>query len=266
MAGYVLGNLDPAEVEELQQLLALHPQLTQEIDQLQETLAQVPHSLPSQEPSDRLLTKILHSVPASASARGLFAADPLPIAPPQPTRLRRRAIPIALGSIAAVAVLALGVENNRLQQQLREQKFENIQLQQQAQADLDQLRQQLRQVEPVVAALQQPGAVIYSLEGTGPARTASGTLVMTSNQQMLAVTHNLPPLPGGRVYRVWGVANPAATPAFCGEFNSSPTGLVQWSPPVEICRSVPIRVLITINPVTDPPLPGGDLVMHSRGR
>jgi hypothetical protein len=56
MAGYVLGDLTPAQVH---QLLALHPELVGEVEQLQEVLALLPLALPEVYPSPQLRSQIL---------------------------------------------------------------------------------------------------------------------------------------------------------------------------------------------------------------
>jgi anti-sigma factor RsiW len=102
MAGFVMGNLNPEEAEEFHHLLARDPSLVDESDLLQEILECLPYGLPEEEPTPQLREKIL------ARAEN-------------PRRLywyRSRNFQAATGAIAALLVLALGVDNYRLRQTL----------------------------------------------------------------------------------------------------------------------------------------------------
>lgn len=57
LAGYVLGDLSPAEQTLLEDYLKTHPEAYQEIDALERTLALVPLALPEPSPAPRLQTK-----------------------------------------------------------------------------------------------------------------------------------------------------------------------------------------------------------------
>ncbi|MGK7928402.1 MAG: hypothetical protein AB4290_24700 [Spirulina sp.] len=97
MAGFVMGNLSPEEAEEFQHLLARDPRLIHESHLLQEILECLPYGLPEEEPPPQLRDRIL------AGARN-----------------PRRSLPFKTfaGAIAAVLVLALGIDNYRLRQSL----------------------------------------------------------------------------------------------------------------------------------------------------
>jgi anti-sigma-K factor RskA len=76
LAGFVMGDVSPEELEQVNQLLADHPELQEEIDQLQFTLSLLPLALPETSPSPALKEKILQSAtppePQSVKPWGWF--------------------------------------------------------------------------------------------------------------------------------------------------------------------------------------------------
>lgn len=232
LAGHALGNLSPQEAESLRQVLTDHPDLTAEVDRLQEVLALMPYDVTDHEPPTHLRDSILAAAQADEPPLRLFQ---------EPARKRSPIRWLALGSaVAAAACLALAVENYRLRQE----------------ADSN---------RPIIAALQQPNAQLYALQGTENAAGASGSIVITPDQrQVLVVVQNLPQLPQGRAYRLWAMPK-NSQPAFCGQFNTSTSGTVStlWVVDQAAC-SAPTQLLITDESATAPPVPQGDLVMQSR--
>ena len=101
MAGFVMGNLSPEEAEEFQHLLARDPDLVEDSDRLQEVLACLPYGLPEEQPSPQLRSRIL------ARAEN-----------PAPRRVRSLNLKMMSGAIAALFVLALGIDNYQLRQTL----------------------------------------------------------------------------------------------------------------------------------------------------
>jgi len=294
MAGYALGDLSPEEIEELQRLIAENPNLRAEVASLQEVLALMPYALPQQEPSAPLRDAILATVEANP-APGLSNQDnshsnshsnshnnstdttdgsanshsvnshsvntvssELSIAPLQTVESGKVSTPQGKrrslrrgswastgyrigGAIAAVALVALGIDNYRL-------------------------RQETQQAKSVIAALQQRGTQTIALEGTEAANTASGSLLVAKDQQVFIVAQNLPVLPEGQVYRLWAMPASGKNPTFCGQFSGRTNGSVttQWVTPEVGCQSTTVQMLITSEKASDPPVPRGSLVMHSR--
>jgi anti-sigma-K factor RskA len=248
LAGYTLGNLSSEEVEALQQLLIEHPELTAEVDRLQEVLALIPYNVPEQEPPVHLKDSILAAAQADQGIPQLFeaplASQPEPSAP-QSSQTPRRNLArwLVVGSaVAAVALLALGIENYRL-------------------------RQAAQTNQAIIATLQQPNAALYALEGTENAVQASGSIVVAQNQQVLVVAQNLPSLPQGQTYRLWALSANSQQPAYCGQFNTDEAGTIStlWSPSEARCSTAPTQLLITAELESDPPVPKGELVMKSQG-
>ena len=269
IAGYALGDLSPEEAEELQRLLADHPDLTAEVASLQEVLALMPYALPQHEPSSQLRDSILAiaqpnaplevsnnapssspiaTLPSAASREKNRQAESGQDQAPQKNLRRsyRRGAWAATGygiggTIAAVALIALGLDNYRL-------------------------RQETQQAKSIIAALEARGTQTIAMEGTKSANAASGSLVVAEDRQVFMVAKNLPVLPAGQVYRLWAMPASGKNPAFCGEFSAKTNGSVttQWVTPEANCQSTTVQMLITSEKATDPPIPQGSLVMHSR--
>lgn len=270
IAGYALGDLSPEEAEELQHLLAENPDLMAEVASLQEVLALMPYGLPQQEPAVQLRDSILTAVGSSSAGGNSSTGSPTDSPtgnsfahrkdsePPNNRsiaslqaigreesglhRSRRRSAWYGMGgAIAALALVALGIDNYRL-------------------------RQETQQAKSVIAALQQRGTQTIALEGTQEANAASGSLLIAESRQVFIVTKDLPVLPEGQVYRLWAMPSSGKNPAFCGQFSAKTNGSVttQWVTPEVSCQSTTVQMLITSENASDPPLPKGSLVMQSR--
>jgi len=177
IAGYVLGDLSPAEAAELETLLAEHPELIQEIAAVQQTL-------------DLSYAPLEVAPPASLRARVLSAGQPSAETQAsragaktlQPSAPRRLLWGRAAGVAAAAVIVALGIANYRLWQTLES-----------LQAD-----------RPEQPSLETP--LTYTLKGTEIAQNAIAEIVvdpMTLNARL--EVEDLPPLQAGKVYVLWTV-------------------------------------------------------------
>ncbi len=191
-AGYVVGDLDRAEAEAFQQLLAENPALVAEVERLQSTLDQVVYSLNSVEPPPHLQSAIL------AAATSTFQ-------PSQPkSRFRWQ---FAIGGVAALLILALGVDNYRL-------------------------RQDFQIAQDINSLLQQSQTQLFSLKAVNTSDTAAGSFVVNLGQrQGILAVQNLVAPPTGKVYRLWAIADGEKIP--CGTLNTISQGKVLekfWMP------------------------------------
>ncbi len=258
LAGYALGDLSPEEQATMQKLLAEHPGLKAEVMAYEETMALVPYALEPQTPPADLELSILS---AAQTVRQ----------PPSGQRRRnvRQATPWYQAGMAAAALViaVVGVDNYRLRQQ-RTVLAEQLATAQTDRQTLETAMAQLEQeqaaanFEQVVEILRQPNALVYSLEGTEKAATSSGSLLtLPDHSKVQLVSHNLPVLPQGQVYRLWSVATETSSPMFCGEFNNTEVGNVQWTVPDTRCNARPVKVIITVDAMIDPPVPKGPAVL-----
>lgn len=255
LAGYALGNLSPEERATLQTILTQRPELKAEVLAYQETLAMVPYALEPQSLPAALEDSIMAAAGGHRATRSPSRGRRLP---------RPRWYSAALAA-AGLLIAIVGVDNYRLRQQQitfeaqlasRQAEIETLK------ADLLAAVETKPDFEDVVEILRQPNALIYSLQGTDNAVTSSGSLLTLPNHsEVQLVSHNLPVLPEGQVYRLWSVATVGATPMFCGQFNNTDIGNVQWTVPDATCNATPVQVIITVDAVVDPQVPTGEAVL-----
>ncbi len=229
LAGYVLGDLSPAEAEQVQRLLTDCPDLVNQVDQLREILATIPYSLPAVMPSASLRTSVLTATTNLPDARS-----------PQRTGRSPR---LVWGSVAAMLVVALGLDNARLRQTMNTN-----------QAQLAQQRQ-------LIAMLQEPQTRLISLKGMDRMATASGSALVTpGHTEAILVLQNLPDLPEEQYYCLWAIMGQRKVAI--GEFEPNPQGKVFVKVPVATIPEL-TGLAVTIENPPAPPAPTGQLVMTS---
>lgn len=222
-AGYVLGELDADEEQQLQQLLRQNPALTQEVQALSAVFRLLPQALPMVEPPAGLREQI---VTANAE-RGADPRLPLNVLYPLNMLRERRsasALPLrarvgrspfilrwqSLAAIAAgVAVLALGLDNLRLRQQVAQGEGSGTGV----------------NSEAIATILQQPHSRLVGLADSNVA--TSGTVLFTPGRwdNVVVSMENLPALPPDQTYRMWIRLQDDAL-ILCGEFVPNSQGTV----------------------------------------
>ena len=224
-AGYVVGDLDPTEVAVFEQLLRDNPALAAEVDQLQATLNRVAHDLNSIDPPASLRSAIL----AKATTPQLTS---------QPKRFR---VPwhTVMGSVAALLILYLGVENY-------------------------QLRQDRQIAQDINTLLQQPQTQLFSLKAVKAADAAGGSFVVNLGQrQGVLVVQNLATPPANQVYRLWAIADGEKIP--CGTLNTNLQGKVRekfWMP-ADFYDTGISGLFVTLESSDSSRYPTGPIVMQS---
>lgn len=268
VAGYILDDLTPEEVAQLNQAVAETPALYEEIASFGEAFSLIPYDMPIVEPSARLKNKIISA--ASHSSTDTSPEPPhsnaVPIASPSHRSWKRWISAISTG-IAAVAVTALGLN----QIQLSRQSQQTIALQQQLEAtntELKRLKSELQTSQGAIALLSQPDTQMYSLVGTtsSPKNSRLATarlLAKPGDVTITLVAHDLPKLPNNQIYRLWSVAKPSAAPMYCGQFRPDDRDTAQWVAPNAACTKNPSQLLITLDAPTAPITSAGPLVMRS---
>lgn len=169
MAGYVLGDLSPEETASFEQLLAQDPTIAAEVAQLQTVLEAV-YAPREVTPPDALRSTILTQAEAVNSGS-------VPRSPRRPPLPWRGFMEVA----AAGFIVALGINNYRLQQALTSQSTA-------------------------------PGTtLIYVLQPTQTNSAAAAQVIVDPNELEATISaQNLPPLPPGKVYALWTVVQPDA--------------------------------------------------------
>jgi uncharacterized membrane-anchored protein YhcB (DUF1043 family) len=277
MLGYALGNLDSEEAEALHQLLATHPELVDELSTYEEFLALLPYNLPLQTPANDLETAIVQAIYKQTSSLEKSAsfttsdtdASTSSISSPSRTHVPRQInwhnILLGLGTTIAIGtMLLLSLDNDRLRQQVAK----NADLEQELQASraqLQQLKQQQKKLQPLLATLQQPNTIIYSLQSIGQTKAASASLVaVPGHRQMVLVSENMPTLPKDKVYRLWASHDGTSGLMYCGQFSDTSTGTAEWEAPDTTCSQNPKQIVITVDEATASTSFGGFAVMQSR--
>ncbi|MEM7772468.1 MAG: anti-sigma factor [Cyanobacteria bacterium P01_E01_bin.6] len=229
IAGYVLGDLTSEETAQLEQLVAENPDVTQEIHAMQVSFEVVPQGLTMVEPPASLREKIIVSQSLQS--------------PEDQFRLSKTVVRVLAG-FAALAAIALVMDNLRLRNQLR---F-------------------AQQVNPdrVAAILQQPTSRLISL--SGKTSDAAGTLLFTPGnwQEVIVSLGDLPPLPPDQIYRMW-LALESGDMIYCGEFNTEQDGsvFVRFTPPASPPQGVKATELfVTVGASDSLPDPSGARVME----
>ena len=240
MAGYVLGNLTPEEAEELQQLLAAHPELGEEMHSLQDVLAAMPYALPEVQPAAAVRSRILADA-QNQTAQHQAQNQPVPIR----QRDRHQSMILWGGSVAAVLAVAMGLDNLNLRQQLS-----TTQAKISSQKDL-------------IVMLQAPQTKLVTLKGMDQLSKAAGNVVITPGEAgAIVVLQDLPSLPAGQTYNLWAVANGQKVSA--GNFIANPQGRVFVKVPLTSATSDRVtNLVVTIEASPAPLSPQGPMVITS---
>lgn len=229
VAGYVLGELDAEEEIRLQHLLRENPALTEEVQALSAVYRLLPQALPKVEPPAELRSRILSAqAELDAEQPGAAAGDGLDML--QERRSQRWAVAgrshsragrfgLPWGAIASVAagfaILALGLDNLRLRQQVSQVG---------SGGGID--------ARAIATILQQPNSRLISLQDSSA--PAAGTVLFTPGRwdEVVIAMENLPALSPDQTYRMW-LRLQDGRMILCGEFvpDSRGTVFAKLTPP-----------------------------------
>ncbi|MFO7629900.1 MAG: anti-sigma factor [Prochlorococcaceae cyanobacterium] len=203
LAGYVLGDLDGRERDDLRDALAADPDLQHQLDDLRLTLELLPMALPdTAEPPPRLRQRLLRAEPQRRQPR---SGD-------QTRRWRPRPIQLGLAAMA-FSLVALGTQV----QQLR--------------GEMASLRRTPPASTGLAPALQQASRTL-PLRGTEGHGGISGVVVVNPAQgHNLLVIRGLPPAPPTHIYRLW--ANVGGATKGCVQFVPNADGSVVMPIPTQ---------------------------------
>jgi hypothetical protein len=230
LAGYVLGDLDERERDELRDALATDPDLQRRLDDLRLTLELLPLALPdSAGPPPRLRQRLLRAEPQGRQSLG--------------GGQRWRPRPIQLGLAAmAFGLVALGTQVVELR------------------GEMASLRRTPAAPTGLGPALQ--ASRTLPLRGTEGHGGISGEVVVNPAQgHNLLVIHGLPPAPPAHVYRLW--ANVGGTTKGCVHFVPNADGSVVMPIPTQPTSGAQ-ALSITLEPLsTDASTPDGPELLTS---
>lgn len=255
LAGYVLGDLTTEEISAMHQLIAEHPEIITEIDQLQETLAMLPLGLSEASPASNLRDRIaaeviptdLDHLLMEDSLDSLESLDSL-IDPLVSTRrsppLKKfwKLVAISLGAIGAITLVALGLDNAQMRQQIAKNQTE------------------LQTYRQTIAMLQGADNRMISLKGMGAIPTASGSVMIAPTEKTAMISiQNLMPIPQENSYRLWAIVD--GKKIDCAQFRPDAQGKVFIKVPLGNALKQSTTLIITIEPNKDMPEPTGEMVM-----
>jgi anti-sigma-K factor RskA len=242
LAGYVLGDLTPEEVVEVDRLLASRPELLEEVNSLQETMALIPFALPEASPSPTLRPQLLEQAQQQVQQEIVGAAISTPQQPRRIWLPNNTWLAILGGGVMTAIAIGLGFDSWQVRQELAS------------------TRSDLARYRDAVALLRQPNSRLLALKGMGATPTASGSITIAPSSQTATIAiQNLVPLPKGKVYRLWAVVN--GQKVDCAEFTPDSQGKVLLQIPLDRFSTSMGTVAITIEPNQRTHEPTGEMVM-----
>ncbi len=236
-AGYVTGNLDAEESEQLQRLLPEHPELEMEIHQLQNVLETVVRELNQAEPPQRLRSAISSIIQTSTVETSAIETSAV-TARPQSIGTRWKFV---LGSVAAILLVVVGYDNYRL-------------------------RQELHFFQSLTAMLQDSESSLFLLKGTGALENVGGRAMIDLDEgRVMVALQKLPTPPKGSVYWLWADPSHDQTPISCGPLIANAKGevLSQLQVPIQSYQAGVARLFITVEPSMDVSQPTGKVALVS---
>ncbi|KST67534.1 anti-sigma factor [Mastigocoleus testarum] len=254
LASYVLGDLTPEEVAQVNKLLAANPELVEEVKHLQETLALLPFALPEDEPPQKLGLQIMQAATKVSNNQLQLDTNKNSVDKDSTENSiekniiskkfnHKQKVWLGLtGAIAASVLLGLGFYNYSLQEEMLT------------------TRNKLSYYQETVALLRQPNNRLLPLKGINDKSEATGSFVIIPNSGKGVLSlQNLRPLPKNKVYRLWAVSN--GEKVDCGDFQVNSRGQVLVQLPVDNSMVDISSALVTIEPLQSVSYPTGQMVM-----
>jgi hypothetical protein len=247
LAGRVLGDLNPAEIEMVDRYLAEHPEQQAEVASLILTVDLLPLTLPADFPPVALKQQIIQIAESEAIANQ-FTLSPAKIEP-QFSNVWRSAI----AGLGLLIFGGLGWQNYHLSQELAtvRQNLTNTKVDLARQIDAPEERihkQTSKTYQSVVNLLQQPNNRFFSLKSTGKKPVGMGSLIMSPQQSSAVLTlRAVSPISPGQVYRIWAMNGDEEIA--CGDFLPDAAGKVLMEVPFKSWHKI-TKVMITIEAKT----------------
>lgn len=230
--GYVFGTLSDSESREFAAHLASCPECARLVGELSVVGEAMARSVPQQAPPDGLRDRVIARATAQDVGAGL-QFRPRGATPDSALRggtevpSLRTALPVWLGAAAVLVAAIMSVVAWQYRQDAQRARADH-------QAAVDRvtaLEQQVAQLQADAATAARTGAVLAAsdlsrveLAGQPPAPGAVGRVFWSPTHGLVFAATNLPPLPPGRVYQLWIVADApisagVARPGNPGDFN-----------------------------------------------
>lgn len=242
---YSLGALDENELREIEEHLKGGCGVCEEmLKENEKVLSLIPHSIPSAAPFPRVKEKLFKKIRATKQIEEKTFA---------PTFWERlQPLWLRLGGAVALALLIiLFAFNLSLRDRLKEQEIV-----------ISSLKEQVTRQNEIMEFLQNPNVVTINLTGLKPGSRASGRVLWDrKNNNALFYGLNLPPIPSGKIYQLWVIAN--NTPISMGIFNVDERGnnIIQVAN-IPHPRKVQ-KFAVTLEPAGGVPQPTGEMYLIS---
>jgi Anti-sigma-K factor rskA len=251
LAGYVLGDLSPAEIEIVEQYLTEHPEEQSEVNDLILSLDILPLTLPLDSPPAALKQRIMQM------AESETIAEIPPIVSARIESLSTNLWRTAIGGLGLLILGGLGWQNYQLSQELAtvREDLTNTKIAHNRQEDL-----KSQTYRSVVSLLQSPNNRFLPLKSTGEKPMGMGSLVMAPQQSSAFLTlQQVPPIPKTQVYRVWAIMG--ENEMACADFLPDADGKVSIQIPFKSWKET-TKVMITIEEKTAVE-PEGEIAIES---
>jgi hypothetical protein len=232
LAGYVLGDLTPSELEIVAAYLTAHPDRQTEIDRLMLPLDLLSLTLPANDPPPSLRQQIL----AGAAAEMVTTNAPISqirVKSKQPWRS-------IIAGLGLLLIAGLGWNNYRLSTELAAVK-QDLKTSQIAAQD----RQKYRDYQSTVSLLREPNNRFIPLKNMeGKTGMGMGSLIVapTKSSAVLAL-QQIKPLPAGQVYRMWAIMGDREMS--CADFLPDAEGKVLMQIPLDRWEKAN-KIMVTI--------------------
>ena len=242
---YSLGALDGNELREIEEHLKGGCGVCEEmLKENEKVLSLIPHSIPSATPFPRVKEKLFKKIRATKQIEEKTFA---------PTFWERlQPLWLRLGGAVALALLIiLFAFNLSLRDRLKEQEIV-----------ISTLKEQVTRQNEIMEFLQNPNVVTINLTGLKPDSRASGRVLWDrKNNNALFYGLNLPPIPSGKIYQLWVIAD--NTPISMGIFNVDERGnnIIQVAN-IPHPRKVQ-KFAVTLEPAGGVPQPTGEMYLIS---
>ena len=256
LAGYILGDLTTAEITAVEAYLASSTAAQQELQKLQATLSLVTATAP-------LMAVSAIAAPATntemASLDRLRTKVVAPVAQQVVRVSKKQVLPWlgwGLSTVSTVLAVTFGWQNYQLDQKLAMTQQEMQQSGKQLGAQLTVAQQEIQNQQVL---LRQSGNRLLAIDGMDAGGKSTGSLVMSpAMNTAVLVLQQVPPLPTGKVYRMWAVMGDEEMA--CADFVPDKAGQVFQKISVREWQSAK-TVVVTIESAKESPIPEGDAVM-----
>jgi hypothetical protein len=231
LAGYVLGDLTPSEIEIVEAYLTAHPEQQAEVANLMLPLDLLSLTLPENNPPASLRQQILQ-IAAAETPVTTQPIEQLEVKSRQPWQS-------IIAGLGLLLVASLGWHNYRLSHELAtvKQDLKTTQIARDLQKDRDS--------QSVVSLLQQPNNRFIPLKNMeGKTGMGMGSLIMVpAKSSAVLVLQQIKPLAPGQVYRMWAIMGEKEMG--CADFLPDPEGKVLMQIPLDRWEKAR-KIMITI--------------------